>query len=492
MSDWREGGKMKQPNILLLMCDQFRGDCLSFAGHPDVKTPYLDSLAAEGAFFDKAYSSCPSCIPARAALFTGKSQEKHGRVGYEDGIDWKYDHMLAEEMSSHGYQTECIGKMHVHPVRKHCGFDTIKLHDGYLGYYRDNHIPHFQHQEVTDDYLYFLKDHVGEYADFNSTGPECNSWITHPWIYEERFHPTNWVADETIRFLNTRDRTRPFFLMSSFVRPHQPFDAPQTYFDMYKDKQLRLPSEGDWDDREKTETYGYIKDSVYGCNDPQQRHDAMAGYYACITHVDHQIGRIISALMGSGDYEDTVILFVSDHGELLFDHHLYRKVFPYEGSTHIPLFFHVGKNVEQTEPFKSDTLAELRDVMPTILDFAHIPIPDGVDGLSLYPEICGKKGKTREYIHGEHSFHSKLSSQFIVTKTDKYVWYSEKNTEQYFDLEKDPREEHNGIHDLEYKERIRELRNILIKELYGREEGYSDGISLQPGCTPVNMLKHIE
>ena len=79
---------MKQPNILLLMCDQFRGDCLSYAGHPDVKTPYLDTLASDGAFFDRAYSSCPSCIPARAALFTGKSQEHHGRVGYEDGIDW--------------------------------------------------------------------------------------------------------------------------------------------------------------------------------------------------------------------------------------------------------------------------------------------------------------------------------------------------------------------------------------------------------------------
>ena len=82
---------MKQPNILLLMCDQFRGDCLSYAEHPDVKTPYLDTLASDGAFFDRAYSSCPSCIPARAALFTGKSQEHHGRVGYEDGIDWNYD-----------------------------------------------------------------------------------------------------------------------------------------------------------------------------------------------------------------------------------------------------------------------------------------------------------------------------------------------------------------------------------------------------------------
>lgn len=482
---------MKQPNILLLMCDQFRGDCLSYAHHPDVKTPYLDTLAAQGASFDHAYSACPSCIPARAALFTGKSQEKHGRVGYEDGIDWNYDHMLAEELKAGGYQTQCIGKMHVHPARKHCGFEGLKLHDGYLGHYRSTQIPHSQHQEVTDDYLYYLKDQVGKHADINATGPECNSWITHPWIYEERLHPTNWTADESIRFLMTKDPTRPFFLMSSFVRPHQPFDAPETYFNMYKDKNLRPPVTGDWNDTGKTDTFGYVKDSIYGCRDATMRHDAMAGYYACITHVDHQIGRVIAALQETGEYDNTIILFLSDHGEMLFDHHLYRKVFPYEGSTHIPLLFHVGKNVADTSPLRSNTVAELRDILPTLLDFAGLPIPEGVDGMSLAPEILGKRKNTREYLHGEHSFHSGLSNHYIVTSHDKFIWYSEKGEEQYFDLTQDPGETHNAILDPEHQERIAYLRNILIRELTGREEGYSDGSSLIPGCTPKNQLHNI-
>lgn len=482
---------MQQPNILLLMCDQFRSDCLSYANHPDVKTPYLDTLAAQGVSFNKAYSSCPSCIPARTALFTGQSQRHHGRVGYEDGIDWNYEHMLAEEMSNYGYQTQCIGKMHVHPVRKHCGFQGIRLHDGYLGYYRSSTIPHTQHQEVTDDYLYYLKDKIGQHADFNASGPECNSWITHPWIYEERLHPTNWVAEESIRFLQTRDRTRPFFLMSSFVRPHQPFDAPSSYFDMYKDRELRAPAHGDWADSSLTEKFGYIKDSIYGCRDQQMRHDAMAGYYACITHVDHQIGRLLSSLMESGEYDNTVILFLSDHGELLFDNNFYRKALPYEGSTHIPLLIHVGKNIKDIVPFRSDTLVELRDIMPTILNFAGIPVPECVDGFSLVPEILGEKKNEREYLHGEHSFHSKLSNHYIVTKQDKFIWFSEKNSEQYFDLEKDPREEHDAINDPEYQERIGYLRKILIQELEGREEGYSDGQSLKAGCTPVNNLSHI-
>ena len=100
---------MKRPNILLVMCDQLRGDCLSFDGHPDVKTPYLDTLAADSTYFENAYSACPSCIPARAGLLTGQAPSSHGRVGYQDGIDWEYDHYLAQELADHGYQTACVG-----------------------------------------------------------------------------------------------------------------------------------------------------------------------------------------------------------------------------------------------------------------------------------------------------------------------------------------------------------------------------------------------
>lgn len=107
----------RRPNVVLIVCDQFRGDCLGYAGHPDVKTPYLDTLAAQGTFFENGYSACPSCIPARASLLTGKTPRHTGRVGYQDGIAWRYDHMMAEEFSEAGYQTACVGKMHVHPPR---------------------------------------------------------------------------------------------------------------------------------------------------------------------------------------------------------------------------------------------------------------------------------------------------------------------------------------------------------------------------------------
>lgn len=482
---------MKKANIILFMCDQYRYDAFSFKDHPDVKTPHLDTLANEGTSFDHAYSSCPSCIPARAALFTGKSQRHHGRVGYEDGISWDYEHMLAQELSNHGYQTQCIGKMHVHPSRNRCGFQNVKLHDGYLGYYRNQEIPHMMHQDVTDDYLHFLKQQKGVNADITNTVADCNSWVTHPWIYEEYLHPTNWVSDESIRFLQTRDRDKPFFLMTSYVRPHQPLDAPASYFDMYKDKQLTEPAQGDWNDVERHLQFSHEKDSIFGCYDESMRHDAMAGYYACITHVDHQIGRVIQSLKEDGCYEDSILLFLSDHGEMLFDHKLYRKVFGYEGSAHIPVLIRIGKNIAKTKKQRSDTLIELRDILPTILDFADVPIPDDVDGFSLVPELFGKIANKREYIHGEHSFHSQLSSQFIITEHDKYIWYSETGIEQYFDLAKDPKETHNAINDEIYQERIAYLRKCLIMELAGREEGYSDGHSLITGRTPLHQLHNI-
>ncbi|WP_297236591.1 arylsulfatase [uncultured Faecalicoccus sp.] len=481
---------MSKPNILLLMCDQFRGDCLSIMGHPDVQTPYLDSIGSQGVVFENAYSATPSCIPARAALLTGRSQTGHGRVGYEDNIDWDYQHYMAEEFSNANYQTQCIGKMHVHPPRLTCGFQGLKLHDGYLGCYRRQDIPHWMHQEVHDDYLLDLKNKVGQFGDVTSSGPECNSFVVHPWIYDEDLHPTNWVADQSIRYLQTRDRTRPFFLMSSFVRPHMPLDPPKSYLDIYKGKDLRPPVTGEWDNIEKTIENQFNYDSIYGTDIESLKKDCLAGYYASITHVDHQIGRILLALQEQGVLEDTIILFVSDHGEMLFDHHLWRKVFPYQGSVHIPFLMRVGKNILKTTSKRITEVVELRDIMPTLLDLCGIDIPETVDGLSLKETLTDTSAHIRDYLHGEHSFHDGLSNHYIVTQNAKYIWYSETGNEQFFDLIKDPNEIHNAINDLEYLDKINELRNCLIKELTGRPENYTDGKHLIPGQKAVNMIKH--
>ena len=255
-------------NILFLMADQFRGDCLGYAGHPDVKTPYLNTIAAEGQYFDNAYSSCPSCIAARATLMTGLSPEHTGRVGYRDGVDWNYPVTLAGELTKAGYDTQCVGKMHVHPVRNRLGFNNVQLHDGYMDYYRRVTTPYYEHQAVADDYFHWLKNEKGMDTDITDTGVECNSFVARPWIYDEESHPTNWVARGCIDYLRRRDRSKPFFLFASFVRPHPPFDAPACYFDMYRDKDLRPPFMGDWTDTETVKRSGYRYDSSEGALDP--------------------------------------------------------------------------------------------------------------------------------------------------------------------------------------------------------------------------------
>lgn len=146
-----------KPNILLIVVDQMRGDCMGASGHPVVETPYLDSMATEGVTFTNAYSAVPTCIAARASLLTGLSQKKHGRVGYKDGVTWNYEHYIAGEFSDEGYHTQCVGKMHVHPSRALCGFHNVILHDGYLHTYRSHSISSRENQFNTDDYIQWLR-----------------------------------------------------------------------------------------------------------------------------------------------------------------------------------------------------------------------------------------------------------------------------------------------------------------------------------------------
>ena len=176
---------------------------------------------------------------------------------------------------------------------------------------------------------------------------------------------------------------------------------------------------------------------------------------------------------------NTLIIFVSDHGELLFDHNMYRKSRPYKGSSNIPLIIS-GAGLKKRGVCHS--LAELRDIMPTILAAAGVEIPDTVDGSDLLSDKF-----EREYIHGEHSG-GNIGNQFIVTENDKYIWFMQSGKEQYFNLDKDPCELHNAINEPEYSDRIDYLRSCLINELINRPEGYTDGKKLIPGKKQMTYL----
>lgn len=468
----------KRPNVLLITADQWRGDALSGAGHPVVRTPYLDEVAARGARFDRAYSATPSCIPARAALHTGLSQRSHGRVGYQDGVAWDYPVTMAGEFGRAGYQTRAIGKMHVHPARNRIGFDEVVLHDGYLHFARDRR----RDPRLHDDYRAWLARQTGNPgADEAALGLQCNSVVARPWDGPEALHPTNWVVTEAVDFLYRRDPTAPFFLNLSFHRPHPPYDPPAWAFEQYLSAPPYEPVVGDW-----TDAYaGWRDDSRADANiavyDPVTAHRARAGYFGHMSHIDAQVNYLLEVLAEFGELDDTWICFTSDHGEMLGEHHMWRKAYPYEGSSRVPLLL-AGPGLPGG--VVSDEVVELRDVMPTLLAAAGVE-PPTVDGRNLLPLAHGGSGGVREYLHGEHQLFGQ-SMHWITDERHKYVWLSGDGREQLFDLRADPSE----CRDLAAADPagVARQRARLVAELDGRPEGYVDAGRLVAGRTALTLL----
>lgn len=471
-----------RPNILFINVDQMRYDCLSVAGHPIVETPHLDHIARRGVRFTNAFSGVMSCIGARAAIHTGMSQRNHGRVGYRDGLTWRYPVTLAGELARAGYQTQAVGKMHVHPQRWPAGFENVILHDGFLHYYG---------QRREDDYADWLTRQVGgQEVTFFDHGLSANSWVARPWHLPEHMHPTNWVVTRCCEFLKRRDRSRPFFLFMSFVRPHAPLDPPQVYWDQYIQQEIPPPPAGDWADSVRLPGDRWNPATNRGTLDPRAQHRAQAAYYALITHLDHQIGRFMEYLSDYGQLNNTAILFASDHGELLGDHGLFRKGVGYSGSAQVPMLgsFPGSMGIEPGGTIAQ--VVELRDIMPTFLDIAGAAVPESVDGASLMPLIRGEDAPWRQHVHGEHAL-GEWSNHYITDGRHKYIWYSQSGLEQLFDVENDRQELHNLADRPEHRQQLARLRSALAGELAGREEGYSDGSDLIVGRTPVACLSHI-
>ncbi len=477
-----------KPNIILITADQMRGDCIEALGHPDVKTPNLNTMINHGAAFTNAYSATATCIPARAALFTGLSQKTHKRVGYEDFVDWNYESTIASVFSNAGYHTQCAGKMHVWPPRKLMGFHDVKLFDGFLPH-RNTNSPANMWWNRACDYTQFLQREIGHAADFNDAGIGANSWVARPWPYSEHTHPTNWTVTESIDFLRRRDTTKPFFLYTSFLAPHQPLLPPAHYLDMYLNKDLAKPIIGSWVDESKAKEHPDA-DCYSGKLQDDDMKRFRAGYYAMITHMDHQIGRLLRALTDERLLNNTIILFTSDHGEMLGEHNQFRKCQPFNGSVKVPMIvYDPGNNLNFEHGKKSTSIAELRDVLPTLTDAANIDCPGCVEGTSLIKTLCSNC-KTREFLHGEHTamYDANLSAHYIVSENYKYIWYSDTGKEMLFNLEVDENECYDLACDNSYLKVLQKYRNLLIKELAGRPEGYSNGKKLIAGRTPVNIL----
>ncbi|WP_245851147.1 arylsulfatase [Brachybacterium vulturis] len=468
----------ERPHIILVCVDEMRADAMGVAGNDHIDTPNLDDMARGGYRFTRAYSATPTCVPARVAMFTGRSPALHGRYGYREGISFPdaYPVTLQSTLGEAGYQTFGVGKMHVFPDRARCGFDEVLLHDGFL--HTSRRLSRGPSARI-DDYVEFLRRESGDpRADYQETGIGCNAMTARPWERQERLHPTRWVADESFRFLERRDPTRPFFLYMSFHRPHAPFDPPQWLWDKYRGRQFPPRPVGEWVSRFDEHRRDFGSESEFGAQKESTHQQVRAGYYGSIEFIDLQLNRLKETLSDQGLLEDTVIVFVSDHGDMMGDHDMYRKSVGYEGSSRVPLVMHVPPRWREGwgAPGEVAGIAELRDLMPTMLGLAGVEVPNGLDGSDLRAATAG--GTVRDHLHGEHLIGSlgRHSMQWIRSERFKYVWFSGDGHEQLFDLETDPCEERDLADSAEHAEELARHRALLVEALTGREEGFvADG-----------------
>ena len=454
-----------RPDILLLLTEQHRGDCLSIEEHPVLMTPNMDAIAGAGVRFTGAYSSCPTCIAARRSLLSGQFPSTHGMVGYREGVVWDIENTLPGVLAASGYETCWVGRsMHQHPPRKRFGFERMVT----------------QEHRCPSDYGDFIRKHRpddGEGA--YGTGVMHNDRTARPWHLEEDLHPTNWTVREALRFLENRDVSRPFFLVVSFLAAHPPLVPPAFYLERYIRTGVPDPVIGDW----ATPPPNGGKGLDVAADRVDLRGEALlctrAGYYGLLNHLDDQVRRLLNPVCGIDRMtgNNTVVMLTSDHGEMLGDHYLWRKTLPYEPSARIPLLARAPQRFGLQPGTVVREPVGLEDIMPTLLDMAGAPIPDSVDGRSLLPLLRGEETPWRAYMHIEHApVHHTLTDG-----REKYIWFVVDGREQFFRLTDDPNECHDLARNAGEATRLSHWRNLLIKELRNRPEGFVDGTGLVAG-----------
>jgi len=444
-----------RPNILLLMTDQHRADCLGAAGNKVIQTPNLNSLAAGGAIFRHAYSSTPTCTPARAALLTGQSPWSHGMLGYGN-VAGHYAIEMPRLLRDAGYFTTGIGKMHWTPQHALHGFhQTILDESGRV------ESPGFR-----SDYRTWFQSQLPG-GNPEPTGIDWNGYAAKPFPLQERLHPTAWVADTAVRWLKDYHRSDPFFLHVSFERPHSPYDPPQRWWDHYADAALPPAVAGSWAEPFRTPS-GDGPAIWHGDLGAATVRNARRGYYGSVSFVDQAIGRILETLDSQRRLEDTFILMLADHGDMLGDHYLWRKSYAYQGSAAVPLIVRPPKGwLKEARGVNLGHPAEIRDVLPTLLEAAGAAIPEAVEGRSLLGPMRNPKAAWREWIDLEHDVcYSPQNHWNALTNGErKYIFHARTGEEQLFDLAADPGELHDLSGDPARAEEIGVWRSRLTAHL---------------------------
>jgi arylsulfatase A-like enzyme len=435
------------PNILVILTDQQRYDAVGFAGNPSIQTPNLDRLAQDALHFSHAFCPYPVCTPSRYSFLTGLPVRAHGgwsnRCTLAPGIE-----TFPRRLRRAGYRTEAIGKMHFTPTRLDVGFDRLELseQDG-DGRFEDDY-----HRDLRDHGLFDLEDIVDQRREYRSRA-DSDYWETfgaQASNLPEAWHSTTWIGDRAVRRLE-KWGSGGNLLMAGFIKPHHPFDPPAPWDRMYNPERLNPPP--GWTDEilpmDESHRAGYFPNDRL-TRDSLRR--VLAHYYATISHVDHQVGRMIETLKSRGLYDDTLIVFASDHGEYMGYHHLLLKGGPmYEPLVRVPLLVKLPGSEAGGE--RRDTLASLLDVAPMLLHRAGIEPSPGMGR----PDLT-ERSRVREWVFTEDRGGRALMAR---SRSHKLILSSEPGHSRFFALETDPYEREDRIDDPSLQSEIARHRDAL-------------------------------
>jgi len=456
--------KPKAPDILLIMPDQMRGDCLSALDHAAVCTPQLDRLVEQGSLFRRGYTTVASCIPARYALLTGLAPQTSGVVGFK--AKPFATPTLPELLKEAGYSTLLVGRnMHQVAASGDCGFQRRILGSTYI---------------ENDAYDRFLREAAPETGGIRALvkklGVTFNHWQASPWPLADELHPTEWVIAQSRKVVKESETERPLFLTTSLYAPHPPLFPPKKYFDKYLKRDLPEPARGDWVNWSALSPKGDKAGHRILLKGETLR-AAQAGYFGLIEHLDERISSLTNDFKARSEKAGRpwIIVFTSDHGEMLGDHGYFRKCEPFEGSANIPFIICGSPDLGFKPGLRVDRPVCLEDIMPTLLSAAGISIPATVDGIDLLPVLRGKKRTIREWLHFEHApCYSQAQAYHALTDGRyKYIWRPLSGDEHLFDLAEDPREEKDLSRIKSHQARLRTWRERLADRLADRPERFS-------------------
>ena len=444
----------QRPNILFVMTDQQRSDTIRALGNQEIRTPVLDSLVEQGNAFTNCYTPSPVCVAARSATITGVPPHLNGCTSNNES-PFHLQSMM-QVLQEAGYRTHGIAQMHFHPqVDAMWGFDSRDISEE--GARRPQSRNDFHDYLSANGYEHVLEPH-GMRSEMY--------YVPQPSQLPAKHHHTTWVADRAIDFLEGHDREQPFFLWASFIKPHPPFETPVPWNKLYRAAEMLPPHRPEG--FERLLSYWNLHQNRYKYRD--KGYDEMlfrtikAMYYACISFIDFNLGRILEAL--GEDINNTIIVYTSDHGEMLGDYGSVGKRTMLNPAAKIPLILRAPQLVEPGRQI--DQPVSLLDIFPTFAAAAGADIqPPSPDGADLFAIAAGKC--ERDYVYSQFS-EGNTGLYMIAGRDLKYIYSAADRKEWLFDLRVDPQETKNWAGNPRYDERLREIRRTLISRF--ERDGY--------------------